>query len=121
LRLGQYLFLTHGGKIVFFLRFAALISPFGGLLAGVNRMPWRKFLIYNVMGGIAWAGAMSCGGYLFGTFFASVGKPVGLVALVLAAIGAIAMLAYIHRRGAALQAKADALLLNQAPHSGRAV
>ncbi len=111
LRLGQYLFLTHGGKIVFFLRFVALISPFGGLLAGANRMPWRRFVVYNVLGGVAWAGTMTFGGFLFGAFFASVGRPVGMAALVLAGIGALGTILYIHRQGATLQAKADAMLL----------
>ena len=38
LRLGQYLFLRHGGKIVFFGRFVALLRTFAAMLAGANRM-----------------------------------------------------------------------------------
>ena len=110
LRLGQYLFLTHGGKIVFFLRFVALLSPFGGLLAGVNRMPWIRFVIVNTFGAITWAISMAAGGYLFGALFSSVGRPVGLAALALAATMAVGALVYLHRQGATLQAKADAML-----------
>jgi membrane protein DedA with SNARE-associated domain len=111
LRLGQYLFLTHGGKIVFFLRFIAFLGPFGGVLAGVNRMPFLRFALFNALGSLAWAVCISAGGYLFGTFFASVGQPIGLAALVVAAVLAITIFVYVHQRGASLQAKADAALL----------
>jgi membrane protein DedA with SNARE-associated domain len=110
LRLGQYLFLTHGGKIVFFIRFIAFLGPFGGMLAGANRMPLTRFAIFNALGSVTWAACISAGGYLFGTFFASVGRPMGLAALALAAVLAVAAFVYIHQRGAALQAKADAAL-----------
>jgi membrane protein DedA with SNARE-associated domain len=109
-RLGRYLFIAHGGKIVFFIRFIALIGPFGGVLAGVNRMPWGRFLAFNVLGAAAWVSAMAMGGYLFGALFASVGGPIGFAALGLAAGVATATVIYVHRQGATLQAKADALL-----------
>jgi membrane protein DedA with SNARE-associated domain len=110
LRLGQYLFLTHGGKIVFFIRFIAFLGPFGGLLAGVNRMPFFRFAIFNALGSVTWAVCVAAGGYLFGTFFASVGQPIGLAALAAAAALAVAAFIYVHQRGASLQAKADAAL-----------
>lgn len=110
LRLGQYLFLTHGGKIVFFLRFVALVSPLGGLLAGVNRMPFSRFALFNALGGVTWALCLAAGGYLFGTFFASVGRPIGFAALGVAAIFAVAIVIVVHRHGSSLQAEADAAL-----------
>jgi membrane protein DedA with SNARE-associated domain len=110
-RLGRYLFLVHGGAIVFFIRFIAFIGPFGGVLAGVNRMPWGRFLAFNILGACAWVSAMSMGGYLFGSLFASVGGPIGVAALALAVAVAAAMVIYVHRQGATLQAKADAMLL----------
>jgi len=44
IKLGQYLFLKHGGKIVFFGRFVAGLRVFVGIFAGANRMSWRSFL-----------------------------------------------------------------------------
>ena len=44
-KVGQYLFLRHGGKIVFFGRFVALLRASAALLAGSNRMAWSKFLL----------------------------------------------------------------------------
>ena len=49
LRLGQYLFARHGGKVVFFGRFVALLRVLAAFLAGVNCMPWPRFLLFNVL------------------------------------------------------------------------
>src|SRR3954464_5687956 len=46
MKLGQYLFLRHGGKIVFFGRFVALLRTFAALLAGINHMAWPQFLLW---------------------------------------------------------------------------
>src|ERR1700761_3324945 len=55
LKVAQYLFVRHGGKIVFFGRFVAILRAFAAFLAGVNRLPWPRFLIFNALGGIVWA------------------------------------------------------------------
>jgi membrane protein DedA with SNARE-associated domain len=66
IKLGQYLFLKHGSKVVFLGRFVALLRILAAFLAGVNRMPWRAFMIANASGGIIWAGVFGLGGYFFG-------------------------------------------------------
>ena len=109
-RLGQYLFLVHGGKIVFFLRFVALLGPFGGVLAGANRMRIGRFMAFNALGGVAWTVVFAVGAYLFGEFFEAVGRPVGIAAVVLAIVLVVGLLIYIHRHEAVLQAKADVML-----------
>ena len=43
IKLGQYLFLRHGGKVVFFGRFIAVLRVLAAFLAGANRMDWRLF------------------------------------------------------------------------------
>ena len=50
LKLGQYLFLKHGGKIVFFGRFVAVLRAFAAFLAGVNRFNWEEFFLYQRRG-----------------------------------------------------------------------
>ena len=86
LRVGQYLFLRHGGKIVFFGRFVAILRAFAALLAGVNCMRWPHFLIMNGLGGICWAGLFGGGAYLFGETTTQVVRPISLL-LLIAAIG----------------------------------
>src|SRR5260370_40543 len=63
LKVGQYLFLRHGGKIVFFGRFVAFLRTFAALLAGVNRISLPHFLVMNALGGICWALLFGGGAY----------------------------------------------------------
>ena len=113
-RLGHYLFAVHGGKIVFFLRFIALVGPFGGVLAGANRMAVGRFVAFNILGSIAWTIVFGAGGYLFGSFFEAVGRTAGIVAVIVTLAAIVAAALYIHRRGAELQAKADAMMTRDA-------
>ncbi len=87
LTLGRYLFRRHGGKVVFFGRFIAILRTFAALLAGANRMPWPSFLLYNALGGIGWAGGYSLAAYLFGSQMERISGPLGL------AIGIVATVA----------------------------
>lgn len=93
LKVGQYLYLQHGGKIVFFGRFIALLRAFSALLAGVNQMLWPKFLLMNALGGVCWAALIGGGAYLFGEQIRLVAVPAGLTMLaavvVLTVIGVI--------------------------------
>ena len=89
LKVGQYLFLRHGGEIVFFGRFVAFLRAFAALLAGVNRMSWHHFLIMNALGGICWAALFGGGAYLFGEQMKRVAGPVSFLLLV-AALGLVA-------------------------------
>lgn len=110
-RLGQYLFIQHGGKIVIGIRFMSIVGCFGGILAGVNRMPLRRFAAFNLAGAALWSLVMAFGAYLFGRVFATLGGPIAIAVLLLAVAGFGALVIYVHRQGATLQAKADAMLL----------
>src|SRR4051794_7848938 len=52
-RLGRVegFFARHGGKAVFLARFVPGLRTFGALVAGISRMHWRTFLLYNVLAG----------------------------------------------------------------------
>ena len=86
LKVGQYLFLRHGGKIVFFGRFIAILRTYSALLAGVNRMPWPHFLLMNALGGIVWATVFGAGAYYFGEQVAGIGGWVSGLLLVVAVV-----------------------------------
>ena len=110
LKVGQYLFLRHGGKIVFFGRFVAFLRTFAALLAGINRMPWPHFLVMNACGGICWATLFGGGAWLFGTEMKRVAGPVGL-ALLMLAIGVVAVgIFYFRRHEQELERRAEAAL-----------
>ena len=110
LKVAQYLFLKHGGKIVFFGRFVALLRAFAAFLAGVNRLPWPRFLLFNALGGLVWASIFGVGGYFLGLAFEHYARPVGVGALICAVIGAVAASRFIARHEAFLRAEAEAAL-----------
>ena len=106
LRLGQYLFLRHGGKIVFAGRFFALLRTFAALLAGVNRMDWRRFLLCNAGGGVLWATLYCTGGFYLGEWVRQVSAPMRWTGLALAVLVAIASAVYFRRNAERLEAQA---------------
>ena len=66
IKLGQFIFERHGGTVVFFGRFIALLRVLAALLAGVNCMRWWRFLFFNAVGGVTWAAVFGLGAYAFG-------------------------------------------------------
>ena len=63
---GEELFARYGAATVFVARFIAGMRIIAGPLAGVLRMPWRKFLLFNFLGAVLWVSVISGVGYLFG-------------------------------------------------------
>ncbi len=63
---GERLFARYGGVTVFFARFIFGMRIVAGPMAGVLRMPWRKFLLFNFLGATVWVTVISGAGYLFG-------------------------------------------------------
>jgi membrane-associated protein len=63
---GERLFERYGGATVFFARFIAGLRVVAGPLAGVLRMPWRKFVLFNFMGAVLWVTLIASAGFFFG-------------------------------------------------------
>ena len=62
----EELFAKYGALTVFFARFVFGMRIVAGPMAGVLRMSWRKFLIFNFLGALVWVTVISSVGYLFG-------------------------------------------------------
>jgi len=107
LKLGQYLFKKHGAKVVFFGRFVAVLRAWAAFLAGTNRMPWGRFLIFNAAGGILWAILYGIGGYLLGNNVHRLTGPVGIAFVVVAALLIIAGFVYMRRNEKRLEDEAE--------------
>jgi len=107
LKLGQYLFKKHGAKVVFFGRFVAVLRAWAAFLAGTNRMPWGRFLIFNAAGGLLWAILYGIGGYLLGNNVHRLTGPVGIAFVVVAALLIIAGFVYLRRNEKRLEDEAE--------------
>lgn len=110
LKLGQYLFQKHGGKVVFFGRFVAVLRAWAAFLAGVNRMEWPRFLVFNAAGGILWATIYGLAGYALGNNVHKLTGPIGIVSIVLAAIAIVGSFIVLRRNEKRLQEEAERAL-----------
>jgi len=69
---GKLFFEKHGARAVFFARFLGPISWVTPFLAGVYKLPYKKFLPYNVLGVIGGIGQFIVAGYFFGSNFEAI-------------------------------------------------
>ena len=106
-KLGQFLFDRHGGKVVFFGRFVAFLRVVAALLAGVNCMDWRRFLLFNALGGLAWAALFGWAGYAFGKRIEEVTSSFAVFSVLLAAAAFLAGWWFVRRHEASLEEQAE--------------
>ena len=96
---GERLFEKHGPVTVFFARFIFGMRIITGPLAGVLRMHWKKFALFNFLGAAAWVTVVAAAGYLFGRQWHSLVRWVGDVDILLGAIVALIIIAVVWRAG----------------------
>jgi len=110
IKLGEYLFLRHGSKIIVVARFVPVLRSLAGILAGANRMPWQTFAIANLIGAFAWAAFFGTAAYAFGHQVHKFAGPLvivfGIIAVIAIAIGAV----FVSRHEAQLTAEAERAL-----------
>jgi membrane protein DedA with SNARE-associated domain len=110
IKLGEYLFLRHGGKIIFVARFIPVLRSIAGILAGANHMPWRQFMLANVVGAFAWASFFGFAAYFLGRQVEHVARPlvivIGIATVIVIAIG----VNFVGRHEAELVAEAERAL-----------
>ena len=107
LKLGRYLFVRHGGKVVFFGRFVSVLRTYAAFLAGTMRMTWRRFLAFNATGGIIWACIYGFGYYSLGSTLQSLSTPVDIGIGIAAALAIVGFLVYVRRNEQRLEAEAE--------------
>ena len=57
----------YGGKTIIIARFVPIVRTFAPIVAGAAQMPYRRFVVYNVVGGFLWVFSMILAGYFLGT------------------------------------------------------
>jgi len=94
LQRGDELFAKYGAATIFFARFVFGMRIIAGPMAGVLRMPWKKFLIYNFLGAVLWVTVIAFAGYLFGRHWERLVRDLGRFNLI-AAVAAVIIIALL--------------------------
>ncbi|MGO9802976.1 MAG: VTT domain-containing protein [Steroidobacteraceae bacterium] len=90
-------FRRHGGLAILLSRFIPIIRTCAPFVAGIGRMPYGRFLAYNLAGGCAWVMLFVWGGYLFGNI-PVVKQNFGLVTLAIIAASLLPLALTLRRR-----------------------
>ncbi len=69
----------YGGRAVIFARFVPIIRTFCPPVAGAARMPYTRYLMFDIFGGVLWVGAMILGGYFLGRNVPNIGQRIHYV------------------------------------------
>jgi len=99
LRRTEEFFRRHGGLAIVLSRFMPIIRTCAPFVAGIARMPYTRFLAYNLAGGCAWVLLFIWGGYLFGNV-PLVKQHFGLVTLVIIVVSLLPVASALFKRGA---------------------
>jgi membrane protein DedA with SNARE-associated domain len=116
MKVGRYIFMRQGGKVVFFGRFVSILRTYAAFLAGTNRMHWSRFLVFNAAGGIAWATFWGTVAYLLGNEIDRLSKPVDIGFGVLGVITLLAGIVFIRSHEKRLEAVAERALPGPLEH-----
>ena len=79
----------HGPKTIVIARFVPIIRTFAPVVAGVGEMQYRRFLLYNVVGGVGWVTSMTWAGFLLGRTIPNIAEYVHLVVIVVIVLSVI--------------------------------
>jgi len=107
IKLGQYLFKRHGGKVVFFGRFVAVLRALASILAGVNCMEARRFFLFNTLGAIAWALVFGLAAYSLGQELERLRRSAAIGLTAVAVLAVVVGFWFLRRHEAALEAEAE--------------
>jgi membrane-associated protein len=93
----QRFYEKYGPKTIVIARFVPIIRTFAPVLAGVGQMRYRRFLTYNVAGGIGWVASMSWAGYLLGQTVPNISKHMHLLVIVIIVLSCIPIAVEVYR------------------------
>jgi len=87
----------HGGKTIVLARFMPFIRTFAPIVAGAVEMPYKRFVIWNIAGGILWAAGLTLAGYFLGETIPGIDRYFLVIIAVVILISALPSLIHIWR------------------------
>ena len=72
-------YLRHGGKTIVIARFVPILRTFAPVVAGAADMPYRRFIFFNIAGGVLWIWSMLMTGYILGRYIPGIGEHIEIV------------------------------------------
>ncbi len=78
----QAFYERHGWKAIILSQFMPIVRTFSPVVAGVGRMPYRKFLLISIIGTVIWVWSMLFTGYFLGTYVPGIDKHIEILILV---------------------------------------
>jgi membrane-associated protein len=88
----QKFYERHGTKTIVLARFIAVIRTFAPIVAGIGKMNYRVFIVFNIIGGALWSAAVPLAGYYLGKAIPNIDKylvPIIIVIIIVSAIPTI--------------------------------
>jgi len=79
----------HGGKTIIMARFMPFLRTFAPVVAGIGQMNYRKFVSFNVVGGVAWTLSMTLLGFVLGRIYPPITKQIDKLIVVIIAVSLI--------------------------------
>jgi membrane protein DedA with SNARE-associated domain len=98
LALGRILFRRHGIKVVIIGRFVIVLRTIAAMLAGANQMPWKRFVVANVVGSVCWATFYGIGASMLGTQMKHLAGPIGIAVGVAAVLVVLIGVFVVHHQ-----------------------
>ncbi len=87
----------HGAKTIVIARFVPIIRTFAPVVAGVGQMAYRRFIFYNIAGGVGWVLSMTWAGYLLGQAIPNIGSHIHIVVAIVIVLSVIPIVIEIVR------------------------
>jgi membrane-associated protein len=89
LQKAQAFYEKYGGKTIIIARFVPIVRTFAPIVAGAAQMPYRQFVVFNVIGGFLWVFTMILGGFFLGRAFPALREHIEIVVIVIVALSLV--------------------------------
>lgn len=103
----------YGGRAVILARFVPIIRTFCPPVAGAARMPYTRYLLFDILGGVFWISATILGGYSLGRFIPNIGQYIHYVIAVVVFLSILPPIIGLLRSRRASGNPSEAALLNR--------